>query len=139
METMIRTGTEGIVKKAMEQGSSFSAVYQTSQTLELDKMFGLTGEPVDNKKIRILQEPAFWIGGTEQETCMPFFALVAGKAGNFYGLPLEEIEKVSQNRVRRSDAISSVREGYLEQFVYNGVTIVSPTTKYQPFDNSPRR
>jgi len=126
---------EGIVKMLMEKDSTFSALYQTPQTLELDKRFGLTGEPVDNEKIRILQEPAYWIGGTEQEICMPFFALVAGKAGNFVGLPLEEIEKASKDIVRRSDVVSSVREGYLEQFVHDGVTVVSPTIKYQPLSN----
>jgi predicted acyltransferase len=125
---------EGVIRHALDkEKNGYSALYQTLQTQELDKLFGLTGEPVDEDGIRKLQSPSLWIGRTEQEIVMPYFSFVAGKFGNFVGFPLDEVEQTTRGIISRRYLIDSVREGYLEQFEHEGVAVVSPTTKYKPF------
>ncbi len=122
---------EEIIKFVQDNsGNGYSAIYRTSQTKELDKLFGLTGTPVDDETIKKLQAPAIWLGKTEPEMVMQYFAFVAGKYGSFVGLPFEEVARVTRGKISTGDLTVSHKKGYLDCFEHENILVVSPTTKY---------
>lgn len=120
-----RSYDDEVAVRPVENGP-ISALYQTADTRKLDALFDLDGQPIDD--VGRLTGPAMWIGRSEQERLMPRFARLAGKAGFFAGVPLQQAPAffdLDEHYFR-----DSVREGYLEQFEHEGVVVISPTAKY---------
>ena len=111
------------ITKYKTKDSEYSALYQTPQTRQLDEIFGLTGEPVSDEKISQMQHVAFQIGRAEEEIVMPYFACIAGKVGNFVGVPLNEVERATKFKIVKALLVSCAKNGYLEQFTHD-VTMI---------------
>jgi hypothetical protein len=128
-----------IIKHKLNRGRvGYSAFYQTPETRELDEMFGLKGEPVDEFLIEFgLQSPSKSLfDDVEQQETMRYFSRIAGSLGNFVGVPFDEMGKVIKS-FPLSFVEKTIKNGYLELFRRDGVLVVAPTTKYKPSRLSP--
>lgn len=124
--------------------SWYSTIYQNQDTRKLDELFGLTGKAVEKGSeadyLLGLATGACSLGKTEVEMVLTYFAILARQAGNFIGLPEEQLRE----HIRKGDLgllISSeclingalnyqdgMNDGktYLKRMEVEGVTVVFP-------------
>ncbi len=114
-----------IVRHVLNRGpNAYSAVYQTSDTRELDLLFGLKGSPVNKSVIEDMYskiDPFL-----EESPCMHYFIELAGSCGNVVALPFFEIEKISGGRVGSHELCEGIRNNAIINIEDRGTRIVSP-------------